>query len=263
MSDENKLVRIDPGCLVAPGEPDSSLDAMGEHRGLSRIKVVQGMSDPAIKDAYGEGAMLANPGQVLLARRGESLPFVPVFFFSEFATWSDIRDANSPTILARSFDARSDIARKSMDPKAREEEYPGGPRDKPFKMRHVAGLNFVGVVDDPHDLSGTPLVATFLRGEYFRGRAFVNAILLRRHEGRRVKLWAQRWVLSTSLRELRGNRWWGIDFAGPADGALVLDGEKAATARASHEFFLGLHEQQKLVVAEVGREDEPEPEAPF
>jgi hypothetical protein len=207
-------------------QDDDSLDNLEQYRILPRAKVIQAMTKKEVKDQFGEGSLIMVPG-TLLATDKQSFDFVPVFFFTEFQVRSDRSDKVNPFIWERTFDETSEIAKRSRNKDLREEVYPGGTADKPWKKRWVETLNFCGYIYGDHDQRGTPLVLTFARGEFSKGRAWINAIMSRKVRGVRVPLWCQVWTISTGYREFGEKKWYGIDFENPENPWIQADEKEA------------------------------------
>ena len=261
---ETAVTKIDPGFLVQHVETDDSLDTMEQYRILPRLKIIQAMSDGGIKDQFGEGAAIIRPGDSIVCADSESFLFNPHFFYVEWSKWSDLRDKENPMVLLRSFDPDSEVAKKASDPDQRFEIYEGDEgKDKPKKYRYVQHFRFPGVIHGDHILSGTNVVLSFERGEFFQGSNFISAIKLRKFEadGKRlpVPLWAQVWELHVSLRERGGYKWYGFDFQPPEEAAPMISSEEADEARASYESLKEAHAKRVLVTEEPDPDDVGEP----
>lgn len=245
-----------PEYLARLAEQDDSLAELSQKRVLARIGIVQGSSAVELKQNFGEGAAILKPVNIGLVGPGESFKFVPLFFFTEYCVWSDIADKNSPRIFERTFDPNSIIARRSGDREKRFEEYPGGPKEKPFRKRYVEHLNFAGYVYDG-EIKGTPVVLGFSRGEYGTGQNYITAITMRRiAPGKSAPLFAQVWQLKTASRTRNGNNWWGFDYAPPTDGQLFVTEEEAESFRAEHLSLKEAHAKKALIVDQTDADDE-------
>lgn len=254
--DKVKKVGLDaPSWLVdVAKENESSLDAVRAHRQLQRAKIVQGMTRRLeLKQRFGEGAVLVQPGDVLLAKLDEPFLFVPLFHFTEFSKLAHIDDASSGMFQARTFDERSELARRARDGNLRSEPY--GPKDKDgkhlYSYRYVEHLVFPGIIYGAHPLAGTVIAISFERGEFFNGTSFCSAILLRRVGGVSAPLWSQVWELRSRLHKNRvGQQWYGFDFFTPEQ-PFILE-EESVSFREQHE-ELKRQFQSKLI--EVDRSD--------
>lgn len=261
MSRDDKIKKVGtdaPSWLVdlakQEQESGSSLAAVRAHRQLQRLKIIQGMTRKIeLKQRFGEGSVLIQPGDKLLAKLDEPFLFVPLFHFTEFSKMADIDDSGSSMFQGRTFDEGSDIARRAKDANLRSEAY--GPSDKDGKpmyaYRYVEHLVFPGVIYGAHEVAGTVVAVSFEKGEFFNGTAFCSAILLRKVAGRTAPLWSQVWELRSRLHKNRtGQQWYGFDYFTPEQ-PFILEGEV--------ESFLSQHEeivkQYKEKLLEVDRDD--------
>lgn len=257
------------------GHEDDSLESMKEYRVLPRLKVIQGTSHADLLKIFDVGDIVLSPGNAIVAtvdkkRQLSKVPFFMTFsyFFVEFCKWSDIDDKSSATILERSFDASSEIAKRAKDPKKRFEPYGGSGENHPFEARYVEHLNFAGFIyGDDHPFKGEMCVQSFNRGEFGTGTRFINVATLRK-----APLWSQVWKASVGFRD-KGpkNKWWGIDFSIPEqdDGVqpLISESEVEFFKEASAE-MKRLHEARKIIVDHEGtddrdKEDPPDAESEF
>lgn len=252
---DDAVQKVEPTFLTQYLDEDTSTDALNEYRVLTRVKVLQALSDTELKEEFGEGGVILSPGNALVAPKGEAFEFVPLFFFAEFCLWSDRDDPGTPAILERSFDPSSEICKKARDPNSRVEAY--GDNDQ-FERRYVEHLNFAGVIYGEHPLANTPCVLSFSRGEFGQGSNFISAIKLRKVAGRQAPIWSQVWSFSSAFRDLGPKkRWFGLDFASP--GQPYIDEKDAEDF---HNLYLGLkedHEKARLVVDHSEGEDTAEP----
>jgi len=245
----SEVTKVTPSFLEKIAAEDTSVEELKGYRVLSRIKVVQAMSDSNVKEQFGEGAVVLQPGNALVADPRASFLFVPLFFFVEFISWKDRRDQGGSPIEARSFDKAGDIARKSRSADDRFEVYPGGPKSDPYKMRHVEHLNFAGVIYGDHELGMTPVAISFAKGELNVGKNLCSAALLRKAGAHVAPLWSQVWEFGTATRDRGGNTWWGIDFANPTGGeSPFIKEDEVETFKGFHDDLKALHDASRLAV---------------
>lgn len=269
-------------------QDDKSLAGLEQYVIRPRFKVMQAMSKQ--KDQFPEGSVIVRPGDAVVAEKGETFSFVPLFFFTEFCKWADRKDTESPAIVARTFDPTSDIAKRSMNAEQREELYPESENvkdpKKQKKYRYVQHFCFSGIIIGDHPLQGTECVLSFEKGEFSQGRNFISAIKMRRQDinlsaaeieslpehaknlyarqedgtftGRvAVPLWAQRWRLSTKMRTKGENAWWGFDYT--PDEPAVIPEDLMESYRSKHLELAAAYEARRLVVD--GGEQDEEPDA--
>jgi hypothetical protein len=241
-----------PAHLQKFQETDTSLEVMKEYRVLPRFKTIQGTAGQDLQAKFPQGTMILRPGDVLAAEVNDPLQIVTVNFFAEFCKWSDLRDKTSPSILERSWDPASEIARRARSAALRTQIYEGEEnKQKPQKFRFVEHLNFVCIIAEPgHALYGEPVILDFSKGEFGTGKSFINTIALRK-----LPLWAQRWHIHTSFRDEGDKKWWGIDYAVPI-------GEEGWISEADTEFFQNAHREfqdminkRRLLVDRSDKED--------
>lgn len=243
-------------------DDDASLSGLAEYTTLPRLKIIQAMSDEALKDMFGEGGVVIRPGDALVAEKAKGFEFVPLAFYAEFAKWSDRRDKESDMIVQRSYDPTSEIAKRAKDKDARFEIYEGHEGKKEadqYKYRYIHHLNFPGFIYGDHPLAGTQVVLTFSKGEYGTGSRLINAMQLRRMdvegESKRVPLWAQVWEFTSALRVRGENKWHGLDYQ-PAENPMILT-EQIEQFREAHLSLTEMIEQKRLVT-DHGEEDAEE-----
>lgn len=262
-----EVARIEaPAGLAALAANDSSTETLAKYRILPRLTIVQGSSAVELKEKFGEGATILQPGQLPVMSKEESMRFHPLFFFAEYCLWSDIRDKSSARIVNRTFDPGSDLARRCRAKELRTEKYDGGPADKPFMRRYVEHLCFPGLLyKGDSQLNMEAVVLGFSRGEYLNGQNFSGAILRRRLRPDDVKpapLWMQVWELKTGRRNRNDYNWWGFNYSVPSTSELAWVSVEAAPAmRALHEELKDQHAKKLIIVERESPDDDSgEPE---
>lgn len=266
------------GGLAAPdwlkdyegGDDKAMQDAMREYRILPRLKLIQAMTKQELKTKFGEGSVILSPGEALVMKNGEKVLFVPVFFFAEFMAWSDRNDKGSQMITERSLDKTSEVALKARDRARRFEPYgeiDAKTKTPRFTRRYIEFLNFPGFIyTDPDDvgegdpLKGQAVTLSFSKGEFRKGRAYINAVSLRRVGSRTAPLWSQVWSLTPAFRDEGEKKWWGLDFENPEGVSPYIRQEEIEFFKGAHEELKKLYEQKALGVdaSDAGEGDEPE-----
>lgn len=274
---ETSISKVNPSFLVEHQE-DTSMAGMEEYRILARAKIIQGMTKKELRDRFPEGNAIIRPGDGVMCiptKTGEQAGpenhflFVPLLFFAEFAKWGDLRDTDGPMIVERSFDPASFLKDLADDPEKRFELYPGEEgREKPKKYRYVHHLRFAGVIYGDHPLSGSPVVISFERGEYFNGTNFISAVRMRKRrveiDGQepqmlKVPLWAQVWRFSVGWRPRQeSGGWWGFNYAAPdpEESDSIISADESEEMSKLHSEFAQLHEKNRLRVKDDDRGDE-------
>lgn len=228
-------------------EGDTSLDSLAEYRVLSRAAIVQSLSKEALKDAYGEGAIVLQPGNSLLSAKGKAFNFVPLFHFTEYILWADRKDPNQ-TIIERTFDPASQLAQNCRNPELWKVPYEDGSK---MEYRNVEQIIFAGVPYNHEALALSVIAVGFDKGEFYQGKNFASACMQRSvlipsqatdedgepmvdddgepvivTRAKRIPLYSQVWELNSNLREKNGDKWFGIDFRSPTTcSAMVEDQE--------------------------------------
>lgn len=210
-----QLTTTAPSWLAEAAAGDDSLSGMEKYRVLPRLALVQGTSSEELQQKHGMGAVVLFPGEGYVADYGQPFLLVPVFQFTEWVQYADRRDQNQPRIVERTRDANSQIARWSRMSNMREQEYPGGSKDKPFKYRFVEHILVASAIYGEHALAGEIVALNFSRGEFFVGTNFAAAVLMRRVGSKRAPLWTQVWQFHSAVRERPERKWYGLDFTQP------------------------------------------------
>lgn len=257
----HKVEGIDPNYLQKYIEEDKSLESLKKHRVVPRLKIIQATSDTDLKKTFGEGTVIVRPGDAMICKYEDEpafFHFVPLFFFTEYAKWADLKANSGPMIIERSYDQAGELAIKAKDFTKRNELYDNHdqlPENERHYYRYVEHLRFIGLIYGDHPLVGTPVTLSFERGEWGQGKNFISAVTLRRQtvEGKPVAipLWAQVWKLMPKFREPDAARkWYGFGFE-PAEQSIIPQDE-AESMLALHKEFKNLFEQARLTV-----QDEP------
>ena len=229
-----------PAYLAKFQGTDTSLLALEEHRIVPRLKIVQAMSNTELKKEFGEGAVVVWPDRSLLARYDSKDPdsflLNPLFFFNEFAKWSDPQDSKSPPIVDRTFDKTTELARRCRSAAAdRIEPYEGG------KYRFTEHLNFVCRIRGGGDLADIAVVLQFRAGEFQTGRNLIGAMF-----NRKAPMWSQIWEFYPVFRERGAKKWYGLDFR--VAQTPFIGEDEVEKAQEAFESFKLLHEKKVLGV---------------
>lgn len=152
-----------------------------------RIKIVQKSADKELLDNWGVGDVLIVPSLLPLINmprdtKGnpvdvdcEPVPFTPILFFREFLALNDIATRGTlPMIRERTFDPKSSIAQKAMNPQLRTVVENG------VKIRYVDALCFLIVLRVETPLGNEPVVLTFQSGSYSLGQHLCSLIKMRK-----------------------------------------------------------------------------------
>lgn len=272
-TDIKKVEGVDANYLTPYAEKDHSLDEMDKYRILPRHKVIQGTTLQLLKDEFGEGSIILQPGNVRIWKR-EDPPFifVPALFFVEWMKWADLNDGQN-SILGRTTDPTHEIAKRAKDPELRFEVYEGQedrPADDQMKYRYVQTFRFVGIIyDKNHPLNHTLFSLSFERGEFSTGQNLINAIRMRKipvetsekdAEGNpiidniKVPLYAQMWKVDVSQRTRKDKKWWGVDVRQMEE---LVPSEDIQEMQDLHLGLKADHDKERLVIEEGAEDADP------
>lgn len=244
MSQEiTKVGDQDLGWLIEESAADESLQQLAEHRVLPRVKIIQALTRPELRDRFSEGSAVLMPGEVeVCAKKGKFL-FVPVFFYNEFGILSDRKDQEAPMFLGKSLDEKSDIAVRARDRENRVESYGDG-----YEKRYVEIFNFPGFLYGDHDLAGTAMSLSFMKGEFMTGKTWASSICLRKVGGQSVPLWAQVWEFTSTYHDKGPDKkWWGATPSNPSgEDPLYIRGDERDLFQGAHLEFKKLYQEQRL-----------------
>lgn len=243
-----------PSYLAEHVENDTSLVGMKEYRVVPRLKVIQTTAKQELLKLFDAGDVIIQPGAALVVKHEKSedhsapFLFVPVFFFVEFCKWADLKDSSSQTILARSFDLSSDIAKNARSEKTREEKYGEGK----FTARYCEHLNFLCFIyNEDNPLKGELVTLSFARGEFGTGTNFISTITIRK-----APLWSQIFTAHTSYRDKGPDRkWWGIDVK-PAEGTNFVPESEVQFFKDAHVEMKKLYDEKRIIVDHSDRDEE-------
>lgn len=245
-----------PTWLIEHVEKDTSLDQLREYRVLPVARIVQGLSDEALKAKHGEGAWLMMPGEVKLADRNEWVAMVPVFMFTEFRKYSDRKDTTQPPVMSRDFDKSGEIAARARNVERRDEPY----GDAGFKYSYTEVLCFVCCIYDGPN-AGNVCVIEFQKGSFWQGQSFSSACLMRKVDGQPCPLWAQVWEMSTGTKTSKGNTWWINQFRAPEkDVPAYISEEQVTFFKQQHTDLRELYSKD-LIQVDANADNDMNPEA--
>jgi len=211
-------------------ETDESFEGMREYVIVPQIAIVQGQSEPALKDDLGEGAAFLRQGSLPIAGPGEPFLAVPIFFFTEFGKISDRKDTKSPMFLESSFDKTGELAALCRNKATREESYG---EDGEYTAKNQEILNFACILYGETEQAGTPFILSYRSGSFFTGQQLVTAAQMRKLRISPEKvvplpLWSQVWEFHTARTTRDGNTWWVFEHGIPQmpGGAIIRPGER-------------------------------------
>lgn len=254
--DNTDIVKVDPTFLTEYIEDDHSLDSLKQYKSLPRLKVIQSMSTE-LKNQFGEGSVIVRPGDAMVAELGQPFCLVPLFHFTQFIKWRDLKDKDGPAVVETSFDPMSDLGQRAQDPDLRRKMYDGDEdAKKPRFFRFVEHIRFASVIYGDHELAGSHVVLSFEKGDYWHGRNFVEAIKLRRATVQKgdkkqlvqVPLWSQVWQFTPEVFNGKEGDWVRLRYEAPTEVDPIIDPQYAEQFRSAFLEYKDFFEAERLRV---------------
>jgi len=230
---------------------------------VPRIKIIQKQASTELLAEFGVGDVIVAPlnQPVCECPRGDrgqpsvnsyrAFTFTPLFYYTEWCTWNDIRMRGSlPAIAYRTMDPNDPIVVKSRSASLREES---DPENGDNVLRHVEHLTYIILIHGHQTLGAQPVALSFQRAEHFHGRKFATLTRLRA-----APLFGCNYVASVAHRAGTGKGdWWGIDVANDSERPWVSK-DDYQKMKELYETFKGLHESSSLKASyDDPAEDEP------
>jgi hypothetical protein len=180
------------------------------------IKIMQKQSDDALLTTFPKGTVILRPVDILVANVGQSFKFVPLMQFTEYVTWAPIEmKGQVPAILDRTFDQRSELARKATDAN-RWSENGYKFKDKIIdKVRHVEHIVFIIQLVD-HPAGDIAAALSFARAEHKTGRSFASLLKMRNADAFGCVFEA---VVPSEPRKNDKGSWYGLNISNPKEGS--------------------------------------------
>lgn len=224
---------------------------LGQYVVPPRLKIVQAMAGPPY-DQFAQGTTLCvqSSGLVLVAdynydekhkpmEYGQSFYFVPLFFYPEFSAQNPLAAKGTlQFIRERTTDPNTNLARLAKNRAAVDcPEFPGE------QIKYVEHLNFICMLLN-HELFGTPVVMSFMRGEHKYGRAFADKI-----NARRTDLYGCVFEARAAVHANEKHSWYGFDCENPRTPDVspwVEDANLCAEFERLYDSFADIHRQGLL-----------------
>lgn len=242
-------------------------DLFVEHRKLDRLVITQGQTPRAMAaiEKHGLHSAVLVPSDVRVMEKGQSILFVPLYFWSEFCLWSDRRDTSNPKLQERSQDKNGELAKRAKSRQYRTASYAGAPKDeKPFTKEYREHLCFPGVIYGAHELRSVPIVLNLSRGEYPYGEQFISGISRRvlpygeDEAPQRAKIWMQVWEIEIGPHTSKDGKWtWpGFNIFPPRQASPIIDDRDLKTFKRLHEELGELYKSKRLETNMAGEDFE-------
>lgn len=263
--------------LVAPDfmreHGHAGTEGMGKFVQPPRIKCVQPLAKPPVSDNFSEGETCLMPQMGRIAGydkkiKNEDQPpifsFVPILYYVEYCAWNPLElKGVENAILERTYDERSLLAMKARNPDKRSEPKLGQDGQqmktkdgKPLFVKNVEHLNFVVLIDPPHEFEMIPVILTYSRAEHRAGSRLMTLAIQRK-----APLYGCRFQATVRKRENLQGFWYGIDCDNPqAPLNPWVDQADYPKYLAAHGEFKRIFDEKRL---QTGYEDVEEPSADF
>ena len=249
----------------ALGQPAEGVEELREYYVPPRFKIVQAQSKQELVDLFGVGAGIVVPSNIPVAKyeeqfkRSNPFTFIPIFTFKEYGIVNprNVKNpetgADLPFMRERTYDPKSEIAKRAKDFQNKENRYETCPesKDPNKRLRFVEFLNFICIIEGVPDLYMMPVHFSFWSTGHADGRALANYILARTG----VPLYAQRFQGTVTPRNNAEGNWKGLTVQIPqvAD-SFVQSAEECEFYRQKHVEVKQMFNERKM---QVDHEDEP------
>lgn len=253
--------------IKAAGEKPLGLDIVRQYVRPPRAKIVQPQSGAELRQAFPEGTVIMQPGNVLIApmpfdevtkrhlNAGLSFTFVPLFFYPEYFIFNPIEVPTLATIRDRTTDPKSEIAQRARNKNLWEAPCPEDTSGK-HKIRYVEVLTYmihVTSVSQPAEIEtlwGKPISLTFMRGEHKTGTKLSGDIMLRKAD-----IFANVFQANTAHRVKDRFNWYGYNITAPMQGSQwVESAEEFAWYKSMYEDLAHAY-SQGLLLSEQDEDD--------
>ena len=197
MSSEIAKSEKRPAFLVE--QQPQGLEGLSDIVRPSFVKIVQNMTEEALVDEFGIGAIILTPDRRLISSGGEAggVAFVPLLYYTEWVKMTSIKLKNvEPMIVERSFDPQSTVAKKASSERTWSEPHPNHPNDEKYNYRYCENLNFIIKFIEEDLMDVEPVLLTLNRTSFVTGQKLAKLALARKHS-----LFGGVYLLSTRTRE--------------------------------------------------------------
>ncbi len=219
--------------IITTGDVPSYLSNVGAQgseplpvaQATPRLKLIQGMTDKALKKEHGEGALVLMPDEVAVMSSREPVDATPVYSWVSWQQWADLKDsaAENP-VIKETTDGSSDIAAKSRDRDTREEPYQDG---SDMKYRFVEAVNFIFRIETG-PCEGAVAIYSFTRAQHKYGANLSRFISRNGVKG--VPIYGNRVTLTSSEDTNKANQTYSVIKAKPAEICWTSEDEIAVLA---------------------------------
>lgn len=247
--------------IKAVGEKPLGLDIVRQYVRPPRAKIVQPQSGAELRQAFPDGSVIMQPGNVVIAGmefdeatkrylgNGNPFTFVALFYYPEYFIFNPIKLTQLPTIRDRTTDPKSDIAQRARNKNLWEAPCPEDTTGKE-KIRFVEVLTFIIQVTSVEEMWGKQVSMTFARGEHKTGTKLCSDIMLRKAD-----IFANVFQASTAQRVKDRFQWYGYNITSPMQGSQwVESAEEFAYYKGLYQDLAHAH-SEGLLLSEMDNDE--------
>ena len=216
-----------------------------------RIKIVQKQARSELLELFTPGDVILSPVNAVIVEQerdnkgriiedtAAQFNIVPLFFYPEWGTINPIElRASEPMLRYRTTDPTDPIVQKARNKHLREEVHP---EREDLRIRHVEFLNYIVMLVN-HELTGTPALLSFSKGEWMAGSNFASLIKMRK-----APLFGCVFTCTVVLRPGTKGEWYGINVTNPSDRMpFVEDADTYEVFKKLNAEFSEFHKHSKL-----------------
>lgn len=231
-------------------------EGIGEYIKPPRVKVVQPQSRAPFSEQFNKGDVVLVPQMQIVApvvlsdkgkptNSGTPFHFIPLFFFPEWCTWNPIQmQGQLPVIRERTFDTKSELARKA---KVKEMWFEKCPENPEFNIRHCEHLNFIVLLTGNNPFAGTTCVISYARGTYRSGSTLLSLVQMRN-----ASIFGCQFEAKAQLLTNEKGEWYTLDATNPSPASnvspWVTDKEVYAKLKDMHTELKEAHAKSLIII---------------
>lgn len=217
------------------------------------VKIVQGSSEKALKEAYPEKSTVLVPGHDLVAPPGEKILFTPILFYTEYLLVNPLElKGQMKMVEARSFDRSSEIARRALNPDLRNEQLfnpDGSPmliNKKPIFRSYQDTRVFLVIIHAP--VAPERVCAmTFARGELRTADRLSTLISARQKD-----IFSGVYEAIVGIHKNPQHDWYGFDIDNPTDvSPFIMDEKQFLQYENMHDLLSKALAEKRLILDPV------------
>lgn len=169
------------------GEVAVQQDELLEYAKPNRFKMIQATTKGELKKEFNPGDMILTPNNSLVAgigadkETGESFVVTPLFYWKEYCLWNDYKlrdDKDQKTVIKRSTDCNSDLAKVLADKDWKKREIPHPDAEHAANgmvATYVEHINFLFCIKTG-ECAGELAINSFSKGNFEEGKMFAAKV---------------------------------------------------------------------------------------